>query len=239
MVEAAHLAHNAVEVMVKLVLRGTDVSDTLSLVAWTTGTTKDLENIEDREVDKGTLTRIVHVGALDDDGVRWQIDTPRQSGRTAEDLDGVVLKHAFHHGTVRPQHACVVDTETVIEQLLHLAVARGANVAAVQLELGVVVVVEQVNRALLHGHFFQTLRSLDCLLARVNEDHDLVALAHELESLVEHNLFHITRLGSTARLALDTDKVLLEGDGTEGGIEEEQALVTVDAAGLAEISSVR
>ncbi len=123
----------------------------------------------------------------------------------------------------------MVYAEAVVEQLLHLLVARGADVAAVDLELRVVSRVECVNLALLHRHLAQPLCCLDSLLAGMDEHHDLVPLAHHLDDLVEDDLIHVARLRKAARLALDTDEVLLERHGAERAVEEEQSLVAVDA----------
>lgn len=63
----------------------------------------------------------------------------------------------------------------------------------------------------------------------MNKHHDLVPLAHHLDDLVEDDLIHVARLRKAARLALDTDEVLLERHGAERAVEEEQSLVAVDA----------
>lgn len=72
--------------MVNLIARRADVADTLVLVLRATGTTEDLEDVEDREVDESTLARVVHLRALDDNCVRREIDTPGERGRAAQDL---------------------------------------------------------------------------------------------------------------------------------------------------------
>lgn len=87
--------------MVELVVSRADVSNTTRLVARSTSTTKDLitsvltaynfhvgsctylQNIQHRQVHKGTFRTVVHLGTLDDNGMRWQIDTPRQCRCTA------------------------------------------------------------------------------------------------------------------------------------------------------------
>lgn len=74
--------------MVDLVVRRADVADTLVLVLRATGATEDLEDVEDAQVDEGTLARVVDLRALDDDGIGGQVDTPCERCGTAEDLAG-------------------------------------------------------------------------------------------------------------------------------------------------------
>ena len=73
--------------MVELVARRADVADALVLVLRATGASEDLEDVEDAQVDKGALAGVVHLRALDDDGVGGQVDAPREGGRAAQDLD--------------------------------------------------------------------------------------------------------------------------------------------------------
>jgi len=49
--------------------------------------------------------------------------------------------------------------------------------------------------------------------------------------LVEHGLIHVTLRRVASDFTPDTDKVLLEGNRTEGGIEEEESLVSVYSVG--------
>lgn len=46
----------------------------------------DLQDVQDREIDELTDARVVHLGALDDDGVGGQVDSPSERRRTAEYL---------------------------------------------------------------------------------------------------------------------------------------------------------
>ena len=72
------------------------------------------------ELREGAFLRIVELRALDDDGVRWQIDAPCQCGGGAEHLEQAVRKQALHESTIAAQHARVVDTNAAGEQLLQL-----------------------------------------------------------------------------------------------------------------------
>ena len=71
---------------------------------------------------EASLLGIVQLGALDDDRVGRQVDTPSQCSCAAEDLDQSIPKQALDQIPVRPQHASVVDARASFEQLLHLPV---------------------------------------------------------------------------------------------------------------------
>lgn len=73
-------------VVIDLVARRTDITDSLILVLRSTGTTEDLKDVQDAQIDESTLSAVVDLRSLDDDGVGGQVDTPGESGGTAEDL---------------------------------------------------------------------------------------------------------------------------------------------------------
>jgi hypothetical protein len=64
-----------------------------------------------------------HLRALDHHGVRGQVDSPGQRGRAHQHLEQTLAEEALSERAVSAQHARVVDTQTMWEQLLHLAVA--------------------------------------------------------------------------------------------------------------------
>lgn len=84
------------DVVVEFVVCRANVSDTLTLVLRTTcgaredqrgsqiqgagltGSSKDLEDVEDTEVDKRSLPTVVNLSSLDDDGVGGQVDSPSE-----------------------------------------------------------------------------------------------------------------------------------------------------------------
>ena len=63
----AYLGRDSLEVVLKLVVGGGDVSLTTGFEAGTTGATKDLEHVKDGEVDEGASRAVVDLGALDND----------------------------------------------------------------------------------------------------------------------------------------------------------------------------
>lgn len=77
------LRHDAVEIVVELVLGSTDVTLPRCLVARPTSSTKDLQHVQHGQVLESALATVVHLGALNDDRVRRQIDTPSECGGAA------------------------------------------------------------------------------------------------------------------------------------------------------------
>lgn len=242
--------------MIDLVVRGADVADTLILILRTSGSTKDLQDVEDAEVDEGTFAGIVHLRSLDHDGVRGQVDTPSERRSTAENLwssaqrsqycsgDGraeqarahlghVRLKHALRDVAIGPEHTGVMDTEARVGEILHFSVPARGEIALEALQFAVRLFardrVDQVENPLGGGLLAEHLRRLDRLLPGVDKHHALMAGLDELGDLVERGVVEVGARLRAARFALDTDKVLLERDGSERRVEEEEAGVAVDA----------
>ncbi len=78
--------------MGQLVVGGANHADTDVFKLWTTSATKDLQHVEDAEVDKLAVLGAVHLRSLDDNRSRGQVDTPGESGRTAEHFDDAFLE---------------------------------------------------------------------------------------------------------------------------------------------------
>lgn len=163
--------------MIQLVLCRTDVTDTTRFVARSTSSTEYLrihrqqtvgasdilsrhaylQNIQDGQVDKATLSGVIHLGPLDDYRMSGQVDSPCQSGCTAQNLgndtsafaaewettsrwthlDAIRFKHPFHHVTIASQHSSMMDPEPILEQLFHLLVPRESDFAPEKVELWV------------------------------------------------------------------------------------------------------
>jgi len=51
-----------------------------------TSSTENLQNVENTEIDESTLSGIVDLSTLDDDGISGQIDSPSECSGTAENL---------------------------------------------------------------------------------------------------------------------------------------------------------
>lgn len=109
----------------------------------------------------------------------------------------------------------MMDTEAIVKELLHLLVSARTDIAAVELEFWVFMVIEGVKRTLLLRHLLQLLSRFDSLLAGVHEHHDLMAFRDELQDLVEDDLLHIAYLRRRSWFTLDSDKVLLQWNWTE------------------------
>lgn len=128
----------------------------------------------------------------------------------------------------------MVDTESRVGKILHLSIATRREVSLEALQFPVRVLVgggvDHVEDAFGGRLLAQHLSGLDRLLASVDEDHALVSRLDELGDLVEGSAVKVPAGLGASGLALDADKVLLERNWSEGGVEEEQACVSIDAA---------
>lgn len=80
------LRQDRIQIVIELVLAGHEERHTAGLKAGSTCSTKDLQHVENGEVDESTLAGVIHVGPLDDDRVCRQVDTPSKRCSTAQDL---------------------------------------------------------------------------------------------------------------------------------------------------------
>jgi len=156
----------------------------------------------------------------------------------ATHLDAIRLEHSFHHVSVTSQHSCMMDSKPIIEKLLHFLVPRRCHLSSEEVELRMRSRVKVIRVALHLGHLLQLLRSLDRILSRMNKHHDLMPCRKIFGHLVEHSLVHITFRCVASDFTSDTDEVLLKGNGTEGGVEEEESLVPVDSVQKSSIHQV-
>lgn len=243
------LRKDGVKVVVKLFLGGADVPDTARLVTWATSTTKDLtsvvltvsthlQNIKHRKVDECTSAAVVDRGTFNHDSMSGQIDTPSKCRSTAENLDAIVLEHALHHRSVASQHTGMVDTEASVEKLLHLPIARRADFLAVSCEARMTRGIEVFVDAFGQRHLSKLLRRADSLLARMNEDHDLVTVTDEISNLVKDNLLHVPHLCHRAGFTADSNEVLLERDGTERRVKVKEAFVAIHTEEVADVNVI-
>ena len=81
--------------MLELVLSRQYHTDTSILELWSTGTTEDLQDIQDTQVDELTSFSTVKLGAFDDDCVGWQVDTPSESRCAYKNLDCTIGEKFF------------------------------------------------------------------------------------------------------------------------------------------------
>ncbi|KAF7566709.1 activating signal cointegrator 1 complex protein [Pyrenophora tritici-repentis] len=88
----------------------TDKSDTTVLELRSTGTTKDLENIQDTKISELTLLGIVDLGTLDENCGGRQVDTPSESRCTAEYLEYTFGKQALNHVPVGTGHTGMMSS---------------------------------------------------------------------------------------------------------------------------------
>src|ERR1051325_6505029 len=87
-----------------------------------TGTTEHLEHILRAQLHPATLLRGVDLRALDDDRMRWKIDTPSKRRCTDQNLDVAIRKEVFHIRSVSTAHTGVMDTEAIRQNVLEIGV---------------------------------------------------------------------------------------------------------------------
>ena len=131
--------------MRELVDRGTDHANTSILKLGTTSTTKNLQDVEDTEIDEFTVLGAVHLGSLDDYSRSGQVDTPGKSGGTAEDSGNAVAKQTLHKIPVRTCHTGMMNTESLGHKFTNLAGPGGPHVLHSSFEFGVLTRVEAVE----------------------------------------------------------------------------------------------
>ena len=186
--------------------------------------------------------------------MRGEIDTPCQSRRTAKNLkylstqsstrylttylDSARLEHTLHHISVRPKHPSMVYPEAVIEQLLHLLVSRHAYVTFEQRKRGMLLATELIQKSIYHRSLLERERSLDCLLARMDEHHHLVSGAHHLGDFLECHAVQVSAGLRTVGLAAYANEMLFQWYGTEGRVEVEKARVAVDTEEVGDINVI-
>ena len=83
------LVHQA-QVVLKFRVVCDDDTFSIRFLLRTTSTSEHLQNVLRRKFNPAALLRVVDLRALDDDGVRGQVDTPRERRRTDEDLQMTV-----------------------------------------------------------------------------------------------------------------------------------------------------
>ncbi len=130
-----------------------------------------------------------------------------------------------------------MDAETAVREIFHLTVAARGEIALEALQLAVRVLrrcrVDQVEDTFLGRLLAQHLRRFDRIFASVDKDHALMSGFDELGDLVEGGVVEVRPGLRAARLALDAEEMLLEWNGTERRVEEEEAGVPVHAAVMA------
>ncbi|KAI6751325.1 hypothetical protein HG531_006021 [Fusarium graminearum] len=99
---------------------GANHANTCILELRTTGTTEDLQHIQDTQVDKLTILGAINLSSLDNNCCSGQVDTPGKGGGTTEDLQDTLSKKSFHKVPVRSRHTSVMNTDSLGQQLSNL-----------------------------------------------------------------------------------------------------------------------
>src|SRR4051812_14830108 len=94
--------------MLEFILRSTNVSNTTVLKLRTTGTSEDLKNIKNTQVNEFAGFGAVKLRSFDDDCGSRQVDTPSQGCCAAEHFNGAIGKDAFDKVSVGPRHPCIM-----------------------------------------------------------------------------------------------------------------------------------
>ena len=101
-----------------------------------------------------------------------------------------------------------------------------------------VLTAEFVEGTFSHSSFLQGKSSLDSLLPCMNEDHDLMALMHQLRDLLKGGAFQVlARLGTTW-LSSDANEMLLQGYRPERRVEVEKSNMATHAQKIGDIDVV-
>jgi len=116
------LAQQPLLVVGQLVRRGDDASLALRVELRAARSAEDLKHVQHGQVHETAGLGVVHVGALDDDGVRREVDAPGQRGRAAEHLDFARHEQLFREVAVAAEHAGVVDADAHAHKLAQLVV---------------------------------------------------------------------------------------------------------------------
>mmetsp|Transcript_8053 Transcript_8053/g.30236 ORF Transcript_8053/g.30236 Transcript_8053/m.30236 type:complete len:1031 (+) Transcript_8053:3808-6900(+) len=211
------------QVVLQLGMLSDDDAFSLGVILRPARAAEHLLHVQRAELDPFAFLWIVHLRPLDDHRVRRQVDAPRQGRRTDEHLDMLVGKEILHEVPVRPCQARVVDREAIGQNLLEVFALGGARLRLLEQHLlgRRVLSHDLLHDFLVDGHLLQGPSGLDGVRAGVHEDEHLVLprLGHHL---LEANLVH--ELEALQRLLLgDADVLLLQRNGTEAVVEEEQA----------------
>mmetsp|Transcript_12800 Transcript_12800/g.34382 ORF Transcript_12800/g.34382 Transcript_12800/m.34382 type:complete len:338 (-) Transcript_12800:910-1923(-) len=197
------------------------------VVLWPTCAAHHLHHVHRRELVPHALFWIVHLGALDDHGVGWQIHAPSERRGRNQDLDVPVCVQVLDQLPVCTRQSGVVDRKTVWEQILHFLGLDTHDLCLQDLARGGVLVQELGKRVILHGKVSKRARRFDGLLSRVDENEDLV-LAGVLHQLFVADLVHgvetLDRL-----LVRNADVRLLQWAWAVLVPVVEQALIGIDA----------
>lgn len=102
-------------------------------------------------------------------------------------LDSPFRKHPLHHISVRPQHACVMDSKAAVKQLLHFFVPRFPYISTEKTPLRMVFATEIISIPFQERGFLEAQRSLYCLLSCMHKNHNLMALSYKFRNLLEGN----------------------------------------------------
>ena len=102
-------------VLVHLLKRSQDDGFALFIELWTASSTEDLLHIEHAHVFVCAGRRVIYFGALDQNGVSRQIDTPSEGRCRAEHFDVAIVEHGLHHVSVLAEHTSVMYAEAVRE----------------------------------------------------------------------------------------------------------------------------
>mmetsp|Transcript_81372 Transcript_81372/g.244012 ORF Transcript_81372/g.244012 Transcript_81372/m.244012 type:complete len:945 (-) Transcript_81372:82-2916(-) len=153
---------------------------------------KDLHHVEHAQVDERALLGVVQLRALDDHRVRREVDAPRQRSGAHEQVEQPVGKEPLRQRAVGAQHARVVHAVAAGEELLHLGRARLLHLLGEEVQPRVVVAVcEPLERLVLAARLLEhRARRAHRVVARVHEDHHLLAVAQRGERLVVGDVEH-------------------------------------------------
>ncbi|KJR89206.1 uncharacterized protein SPSK_05806 [Sporothrix schenckii 1099-18] len=226
------------QVVGQFVLRRNDNALAVGVELRAARAAEHLQHVLRAQLDPAALLGRVDLRALDDDGVRGQVDAPGQRGRAAQHLDGALGEQVLDVGAVDAAHAGVVDAEAVRQQVLEVFVARLLGGLLQNLAGAGVVLQDLVDGLELEGLVANVARRLGRVLARVHKDEHLVAvLADVLEDLGVGDVVH--RLELLDGLAVgDADKLLAQRAGAVGAVEVEQARLGVDAQEAGDVAVV-
>lgn len=108
------------QIIPNLIVSSNDHAFTFSIEMGSSSSTQHLHDVLETDLHPSALFRRVNLGALDNDSVGGKVHTPSECGCRYQNVQVSVSEQFLNQVSVRSRQTCVMDTDTVHQQLLQV-----------------------------------------------------------------------------------------------------------------------